>query len=191
MSAREHLHDVVATLQPVLQGVPPGDLDGPTPCDGWTLRDLVGHVLGTTDAMRRVGAHEPLDREDPWGSRGHEVGATWRDDLGDRLIALADAWSRPEAWEGEALDGSMTREEVGRLAYVEVMVHGWDLARATGQEVTYSEAAVAEAEAVVEQVGETGRSMGAFGEEVRVDDDAPAFARVLGATGRDPGWSAR
>ena len=60
MAVHEHVHDLVATLRPVVLGVTDGALDGPTPCSGWTVRDLTNHLLGTTEAMRRVGAKGKL-----------------------------------------------------------------------------------------------------------------------------------
>lgn len=188
MSTREHLHGLVAGLQPVLQGVPAASLDAPTPCEDWDVRGLVAHLLGTTEAMRRVGAGEPLDRDDPWGTGGHDVQEAWRDQLGDRLIAVADAWAAPEAWEGDAMDGAMARADIGDLAFLEVLLHGWDLARATGQEVEVDDALAELARELLDKHGETGRSMGAFGPEVEVDDDASPLDRALGASGRDPGW---
>jgi uncharacterized protein (TIGR03086 family) len=140
--------------------------------------------------MRRVGAGEPLDPEDPWGAHGDRVRETWRSDLGDLLTAYADAWSRPEAWEGETLGNPMPRHLIGEMGYVEVMLHGWDLARGSGQEVDYDDAAVAEAIEVMEHIGETGRQQGAFGQEVSLPDAAPPFHRVLAQAGRDPGWTA-
>lgn len=88
------------------------------------------------------------------------------------------------------MDGAMPRSTIGDMGFVEVMVHGWDLARASGQEVTYDDDAVARAVEVMDEIGEQGRTMRAFGPEVSVPDDAPAFAHVLGKAGRDPGWTA-
>ncbi len=188
MSTREHLHGVVASLQPVVHGVPATSMDARTPCDEYDVRHLVSHLLGTTDAMRRVGAGDPLDRDDPWGTRGHEVGETWHDQLSERLIAVADAWAAPEAWEGEAMDGAMPREDVGDMAFLEVLLHGWDLARATGQELEVDDAAAQQAQELMDKHGETGRSMGAFGDQVQVGEDATPLDRVVAASGRDPGW---
>jgi uncharacterized protein (TIGR03086 family) len=189
MSTREHLFGVVAALQPVLQGVSATDLDRPSPCEDWTVRDVAVHLLGTAEAMRRVGAGEPLDPQDPWGTGGGRLEDSWRDDLGDLLTAWAQAWSQPEAWEGDAMDGAVPRSQVGQMGFAEVVLHGWDIAAGTGQEVRFDDETVAEASEVMDEIGELGRSMHAFGPEVSVDDDASTFARVLGRSGRDPEWS--
>ncbi len=191
MSTREHLYSVVASLQPVAHGVPETAMDDQTPCTDFTVRDLANHLLGTIDALRRVGVKEPMDPDDPWGTNGDHVRTGWRSELGNRLTAFADAWSQPEAWEGDALDGAMPRQLVGDMGYVEMMLHGWDLAKGSGQEVTYDDAAAERALEVMEVIGEQGRTQGAFGPEVKVPEDADTFARVLGAAGRDPGWTPR
>ncbi len=188
MSTREHLHGLVASLQPVVQGVPSASLDAATPCEEWDVRRLASHLLGTTEAMRRVGAGEPLDRDDPWGTSGQELGETWRDQLSDRLIAVADAWAQPEAWDGEALDGAMGRKDVGDMAFLEVLLHGWDLARATGQQLEVDDAVAERAGELLAEHGETGRSMGAFGPEVEAGEDPSPLDRALAASGRDPRW---
>lgn len=190
MSTREHLYSVVASLQPVIQGVRHDGLGDPTPCEEWDVRRLVNHMLGTIEAMRRVGAGESLDPDDPWGTGGDHMREEWRSDLGDRLRRFADAWYQPEAWEGEAMDGAMPRALVGDMGFVEMMMHGWDLARGSGQDVAYDDAAAERAREVMEMIGPTGRQHGVFGDQVEVPDDAPAFARALGMAGRDPEWKA-
>jgi uncharacterized protein (TIGR03086 family) len=76
------------------------------------------------------------------------------------------------------------------VALNEVTVHGWDLAVATGQPYRPDPAAV---EACLEMVGDRSDPSqdpeGLFGPVVPVPDDAPRFDRLLGQTGRDPGWT--
>ncbi len=190
MSTREHLHGVVAHLQPVVNGVDQDVLGAPTPCAEFDVRSLATHLLGTVEAMRRVGAEESLDPDDPWGTGGDHLPEGWRSDLSERLTGFADAWSRPDAWEGEAMDGAMPRSVIGDMGYVEVMLHGWDLARGSGQDVAYDADAVSRALEIMDEIGPQGRSQGAFGPEVDLPADAADFAKVLAKSGRDPGWTA-
>jgi len=190
MATRDHIYSVVASLQPVIYGVSPLEMDNPTPCTEFDVRTVANHMLGTMEAMRRVGASEPLDPQDPWGTNGDNVREQWRDDLGRKLTEFADAWSQADAWEGDAMDGAMPKELVGDMGYVEVMLHGWDLARGTGQDLEYDDQAVERALEIMEVIGEQGRSGGAFGPEVQVPDGAAPFAKVLAKSGRDPEWSA-
>jgi uncharacterized protein (TIGR03086 family) len=189
MSTREHLHSVVASLEPVIQGVPAAQMNAPTPCPEYDVRTVANHMLGTIEAMRRVGADEALDPDDPWGSNGDNVRDQWRDDLSQKLTEFADAWSEPDAWEGEAVGGSMPRPMVGDMGFVEVMLHGWDLAKGSGQTVVYDDAAVQRALEILDVIGDQGRSGGAFGPEVQLPDDAEPFAKVLAKSGRDPEWT--
>lgn len=190
MSTREHLHSVVTSLQPVIQGVRPDGLEDVTPCEDWTVGRLINHMLGTVEAMRRVGAGESLDPDDPWGTGGDHLSEHWQSDLAELLSRFADAWQQPASWEGEAMDGAMPRALVGDMGFVEVMLHGWDLARASGQDVEYDDAAAERAREVMEKIGADGRRYGAFGDQVEVPDGAPPFAHALGMAGRDPEWQA-
>lgn len=190
MSTREHLFSVAASLQPVVLGISAQELEAPTPCTELDVRGLANHLLGTLEATRRVGAGEPLDVNDPWGTNGDNLRERWREDLSHKLRAYAEAWSQADAWDGDAMDGAVPRRLIGDMGYVEMMLHGWDLARATGQDLEYDDAAVERALEIMDEIGEQGRSQGAFGPEVQVADDAPALARVLGQAGRDPEWSA-
>ena len=45
-------------------------MDEPTPCPDWDVRALANHMLGTVEAMRRAGASEDPDPDDPWGTAG-------------------------------------------------------------------------------------------------------------------------
>lgn len=190
MSTREHLFSVVASLQPVIFGVSAQKLDASTPCTDFDVRTVANHMLGTIEAMRRVGAGEPLDAQDPWGTNGDHIREQWRDDLSLKLTEFATAWSQPEAWEGDAMDGALPRQMAGDMGFVEVMLHGWDLAMGSGQQLEYDDAAVDRALEIMDAIGEQGRSQGAFGAPVQVDDDASTFAKVLGRSGRDPEWPA-
>ncbi len=190
MATRDHLYSVVASLQPVIYGVSAEEMDKPTPCTDFDVRTVANHMLGTIEAMRRVGAAEPQDPEDPWGTSGENITEHWRDDLGRTLTEFADAWSQPDAWEGDPTGGGMPRQMVGDMGFVEVMLHGWDLAKGTGQDLEYDDEAAARALEILEQIGEQGRSGGAFGPEVQVPDDAAPFAKALALSGRDPQWSA-
>ena len=106
--------------------------------------------------MRRIGAGRPSTPSDPWGTGGDNMHEGWRDELSDRLSGLADAWAGPEAFEGEAMGGTMPRQMIGSMAFAEVVLHGWDLARGTGQQLVYDDEARRRALEVMGQIGEMG-----------------------------------
>ena len=191
MAVHEHVHHLVSTLRPVVRGVPEEALDNPTPCSGWTVRDLANHLLGTSEAMRRIGVGDELDPDDPWGTAGDHMNEQWREELVARLEGLAGAWDTAAAFEGEAMGGQMPKQMVGQMAFAEVLLHGWDLARATGQTVVPDEGVVAAAAEVMAQIGEMGRQQGAFGTLVELPEGRDPLDQVLAQGGRDPGWTPR
>jgi uncharacterized protein (TIGR03086 family) len=80
---------------------------------------------------------------------------------------------------------------VGGLVLGELVVHGWDLARATGQSVSWPEEVVTRAYAAAQQTAEQGRAMSVYGPAVPVPAQASTMDRLLGLTGRDPQWTVR
>jgi uncharacterized protein (TIGR03086 family) len=171
-------------------------LDAPTPMPGTSVRELINHLLGLSVAFRDAAAKltGPTTSTPP-AKVTEPLPDDWRSLLDRRLAELADAWQNDAAWEGTTMAGGVETPApaAGLVALDEVLIHGWDLARATGQAYEPSDA---EAEAVLPVVTPSpddpdgsGRE-GLFGPVVEVDDDAPAFHRTLGLAGRDPHWSA-
>jgi uncharacterized protein (TIGR03086 family) len=178
--------DVIA----VVKGVDTRDLDRPTPCTDFDLRSLVNHFVGTTAALTRVARRQPLDAADPYGSAKDPVAGDWQSELSGNLQQLGVAWSDLDAWAGtvDMGGGAMPATMIAEMSLAEMLLHGWDLARATGQELTVPREVGAELLRSIEETAELGRSMGAYGDAIAVPDDAPQFARALGASGRDPRW---
>lgn len=187
--AQELMPSAVAAVRDLLASL--GEVDGatPTPCTDFDFETLTNHVVGTTGAMVRVGRGESLDAKDPWGS-ATRAWPGWRDGLDANLDALARAWSRPQAWEGmvDAGGSQMPAAVIGEMAYVEVLLHGWDLARSAGRTLSVPGPEAAELKRIAAETAELGRQMGAYGEEVPVPVRADDFARGLGIVGRDPAW---
>lgn len=76
------------------------------------------------------------------------------------------------------------------MALDEVVLHGWDLARATGQEFVLDDATATACLGFVESFDPAGPP-GLFGPAVPVPDDAPVMDRLVARAGRDPRWSPR
>lgn len=106
------------------------------------------------------------------------------------MPALVEAWRSPDAWEGMTQAGGvdLPAQVAGLVALDELVLHGWDLARATGQDYQCDDATAA---ACMQFVGQfdTGGTPGLFGPAVAVGDDSSAFEQVLARSGRDPHWS--
>ncbi|WP_207947586.1 TIGR03086 family metal-binding protein [Occultella glacieicola] len=170
-------------------------LDAPTPM-GAPVVQLLNHLLGLTVAFRDAAAKiEGPTTSTPPAPVLDPLPDGWRETLTIRLGQLAGAWQDPAAWDGMTMAGSVRfpAQACGLVALDEVLLHGWDLARATGQDYRPTDT---EAEAVLPivtpdpdpEVAAAERE-GMFGPPVPVAADAPPFDRVLGFAGRDPAWS--
>jgi uncharacterized protein (TIGR03086 family) len=140
--------------------------------------------------LARLGRRERLDGDNPWGAPVSD--RVWTDQLSSQFQDLAAAWAQSSAWEGEVDMGGqkMPASMIGDMVLAEVVLHGWDLARATDQRLQVSGDVAAELWRGVEATAEMGRKMGAYGDAVTVAEDATDLDRALGAAGRNPSWRA-
>ncbi|MFJ8751883.1 TIGR03086 family metal-binding protein [Streptomyces sp. NPDC102441] len=163
-----------------------------TPCPDYAVRELLGHVLGLAAAFRDA-AHKKLGptTDTPPTSALPVLPADWRTALPPLLDELVEAWRSPAALEGMTQAGGvdLPGQVAGMIARNELVLHGWDLARATGQEFRADEADLHASEAMLAP-GDDDRS-GAdaiFGPPVPVPADAPLVDRVIALSGRRPDW---
>ena len=181
-----------AEVARIAAGVRDDQLCHPTPCADMNVATLLDHLVGLTYAFRRAA-------EKAEGTGGPEpdaanLAADWRTRLAAQLDALAAAWREPGAWDGTTTIAGMPMPaaDVGLVGINEVLVHGWDLAVATGQQYRVDQA-TAEA-CLAYNIGFTEGAPDVrdriYGPVVPVPDDAPVLDRVLGVTGRDPRWTA-
>lgn len=182
-----------AEVARVIAGVRDDQLTDPTPCTEMPVAAILDHFDGLTVAFRRAGEKAGQDGG-PVADAAH-LAADWRTRLPAQLDALVAAWREPAAWEGttEIAGMRMPAGEAGLVGVNEVLVHGWDLAVATGQKYT-ADAAVAQAcLELIEGFAVVAPDMRneIYGPVVPVPADAPVMDRLLGQTGRDPGWTPR
>jgi uncharacterized protein (TIGR03086 family) len=190
------LHPAAAEVTRLLDGVIEPHLDGPTPCPDYSVAAMLDHFSGLTLAFTwgaRKAAPAGADAFAPEPSAGH-LDPRWRDSLPEQLATLADAWADPGAWKGTTTVGGATLpgEVMGLVTLDELVLHGWDLARATGQEFRCDPASCAGVLAFTEasaQPGQEAGRQGVFGPVVPVAPDAPPLHRALGFAGRDPAWT--
>jgi uncharacterized protein (TIGR03086 family) len=158
------------------------------------LGELIFHVDGfaqvfTLSARKDLGPRTATP-PDPTGA---SLEPGWQARAAEHLAALGDAWQAEDAWDGMTQAGGVDLPGAiaGRIALDELVVHGWDIARCTGQPFTATEADLREVEAAVRQFrgDNPGEMPGLFGPVVPVPDDASSLDRLLSLTGRDPGWS--
>ena len=185
------LRRAARTTADLVAGVTDDQLAAPTPCPDYTVADLLDHIGGLSMAFTTAARKDLVEPVGP-SADGSLLEPGWRERIVAALEELGDAWTAPDAWEGRTMAGPVELEagEAALVALDEVVVHGWDLARATGQPYRPDPEAVAAClsfvtacEAPADDDG------GLFGPPVAVPDDAPALDRLIGATGRRPDWT--
>ncbi|HEX3841134.1 MAG TPA: TIGR03086 family metal-binding protein [Acidimicrobiales bacterium] len=188
------LEPATRRMATLISGVPLEGLDGPTPCPAYTVGDLVDHVGGLALAFTAAATKEIGDAGSsapaPDASR---LGDDWRDRIPLALSGLAEAWRQPAAWTGMTQAGGvdLPGDIAGLVALDELVLHGWDVAQATGQAYDCEPAIL---EAVYQFVapfaapGQEAQREGLFGPVIEVPETAPLLDRVIGLSGRDPAW---
>ncbi len=192
------LHPAAAEVSRLLDGVTEAQLDGPTPCPEYPVGALLDHLMGLTLAFtwgaRKTAPAAAADASGPGAATAAHLDPQWRTRLPQQLTTLADAWAEPDAWRGTTTVGGATLpgEVMGLVAMDELVLHGWDLARATGQEFRCdpmsTEVVLGFTEASA-QPGEEASRAGIFGPVVPVATDAPPLDHALGYAGRNPAWT--
>ncbi|PPK69169.1 uncharacterized protein (TIGR03086 family) [Actinokineospora auranticolor] len=168
--------------------VTPEQFDRSTPCPEWTVKDLINHLtLWSGVVAVRTANRLPAPGD---GSEDEAVdrSATWPDGFIDGARAAARAWDAPGGLDGEtAMMGDPRPARFFHdMLLAELVLHGWDLATATGHEFTVDDDVAELARASTAAMAEQGREWGVFGAEVAVPEDAPVLHRALAISGRDP-----
>jgi uncharacterized protein (TIGR03086 family) len=194
-AAAPDLGPAAEQLTRLIGGITDEQLTGSTPCEHYRLGDIVEHVAGLSLAFTWAAEKSwpDLPPRPPSGDASR-LTPDWRSRIPAQLAALAEAWRTPQAWQGMTSAGGvdLPGEVAGVVALDEVVVHGWDLARASGQPFDADPAALAAlhgfVSAAAAQAAAGQAPDGLFGPPVPVPDDAPLLERVIGLTGRDPAW---
>ena len=170
-------------------------LDRPTPCPAYKLGDLIEHVGGMALAFAAAGRKERNAYTEMAGAGdASRLGDDWRERIPRDLTALAQVWAEPEAWAGmtRIAGDDSPAAVVGLVLADELAVHGWDVARASGQayacEPDILDAALRFLQMFASPEAPAGPEV-AFGPARVLLEEAPLLDRVVGMAGRDPGWA--
>ena len=152
------------------------DLSAATPCDDWTVRDLLNHMIDT-------------QRYFAGAARGEDVsppGPNPPDVLGDDPAAAVQR-TRADVEDAFSRDGVIekTGPALG-IAFSDLLVHSWDLARATGQDDTMPAGLADASYELIHGKFTDDQRRGMFKPELPVGPDASAQDRLLAYTGRSP-----
>lgn len=178
----ERYRKVAAQFTQRVIAVPEGAWDNPAPCEGWVARDVVGHLVewlpafffGTWGIERPPG---PSVDEDPVGA--------WR--AVDTAIQAALDDAEIAARERDTRMGRTTYEQtIDLICTDDVLIHTWDLARATGLDETLDPAEVHRFVEGMEPYDEVMRQSGHYGPRVEIPDAADEQTRLIAFVGRQP-----
>lgn len=181
--AADRYRKVAATFTERVQAVPPARWQDPTPCEGWVAIDVVDHLTTWLPAFFLTGTWEldgppiPSAADDPiaaWAA----LDATLQGALADPAIATSvrDTPMGPMSFE----------DAISMIATTDVLVHTWDLARATGLDERLDPDEVHAFVEGMEPHDAAMRASGHYGPRVPVADDATEQDRMLAFLGREP-----
>jgi uncharacterized protein (TIGR03086 family) len=157
----------------------------PTPCGDWDVREVLHHIvsghLWVVPLMEGQTIEQVGDRLD-----GDVLGSDPVGSSRSSAVAAADAFRAPGAMDRPVAVsyGPIPGARYASHRFLDVLVHGWDLAKATGQDTALEDDLVAACWQIVEAERENFAASGMFDDAVVVPDDAPLQTRLLAALGR-------
>ena len=176
----QHRHALDATGK-IVAGIAADQLDAPTPCEDYDVAGLLNHLISGNFWVAPLVEGKTID----------DVG-----DALDRHFALEEydksaeeanaAFSGPGAMQKPVAVsyGPVPAEVYAGHRFLDVLIHGWDLAKATGQDTTIDPELVDACFEVIEPQLDLLKSSGMFGTEVAVADDADSQTKLLALLGR-------
>ena len=175
----------------IARAVSDDQLSATTPATEWDVRALANHLVLWTSynfELRARGESVP----DDWQQRDFTAEPGWADAYAEQLDRAITAWSDPAVWKGEVKmgDSAMPAAAVAGMILLELVLHGWELAVATGQEYRLPGGAETTTVGLVEEYAGMYREYQGFAEALPVPDDAAPLDRALALSGRDPHWTA-
>jgi uncharacterized protein (TIGR03086 family) len=165
-----------------VDAVTPDRWDRPSPCTGWVARDVVHHLVEWVPAFfvdaggpQLPGPSESLAPAPAW----HRLDAALQAGLDDPAVA-SQVVHHPRAGQHRFDDA------VGQFVVGDVLIHTWDLARATGLDETLDPELVHDLLAAMEPLDAMLRSSGQFGPRVEVPSGSDEQTQLIAFTGRRP-----
>jgi uncharacterized protein (TIGR03086 family) len=184
------MNDAAARYRTVASGftrcavaVPDAAWDDPAPCDGWVARDIVRHLVEWVPAFLHDGAGVELPHGPSVDTAPASAWITMSDGvqaLLDDPVRAAGPFDHPHVGRHRLDDAVMT------FILHDVLVHTWDLARATGLDESLDPDEVAQMFDGIQSMDEVLRSSGQFGPRIDVDEDADIQTKLIAFVGRQP-----
>ncbi|MFI5266361.1 MAG: TIGR03086 family metal-binding protein [Chloroflexota bacterium] len=175
----------MASAQRYIGGVRHDQWHAPTPCSEWDVGQIANHIIG-----ENLWAGELLR-----GKAIQQVGNRWDGDLTgddpvgayrDSVAAASAAATEPGAMAATChlSFGDFSGADYCSQLFMDLLVHGWDIAKATGQDTTLDPELVAACLPIAQQLTSQWRNAGVFGEDLSVAPDADPQTRLLALFGR-------
>ena len=182
---------MLAVTSGIVEQVRPDQLDLPTPCAGWSVADLVRHMVGNNYGFATAALGAPPD-PDVWDgvAVADPVGA-----FAASASAVAEAFASVEPLTGTFAVlgyGDVPAAQAVGMHFIDYLAHGWDVAVSIGADPGLDEQACAAVLAIGSGWPPDSPAIwgpgAAFGLRVAVPADAPVADRMLGFLGRSPSW---
>lgn len=177
----ERYRNVAGQFTQRLESVPEGAWDNPSPCAGWVARDVVGHLVEWVPGFFSRWDVEfppgPSVDDDPLGA-WNVVRNTIQAALDDPAVAARES--------DTPMGRTALERAVGMIVVGDVLIHTWDVARATGLDETLDASEVVKLSAMMQMNDELLRSGGQFGPAVPVPDSADQQTKLIAFSGRHP-----
>jgi uncharacterized protein (TIGR03086 family) len=188
------LEPAAERMAALIRHTPDDTLDAPTPCPDYALGDLLDHVDGFVQAFTAAATKSTGPASSQRPGDASRLGDDWRTRIPQHLKTLTEAWRDPEARSGMTRAGGieMPGEVAAVVALEELVIHGWDVARATGQDFDCDNSTLEVVRGFLAQFAGPDQAElrgDAYGAPVDVAEAAPLLDRTVALSGRDPGWS--
>jgi uncharacterized protein (TIGR03086 family) len=161
----------------------------PTPCTEWTIRDVVNHITGENLWAVEIFAGKTIDEV---GDRlnGDLVGSDPSGAYIGSVPGASAAAEAPGAMESTChlSFGDFPGSEYASQLFLDTLIHGWDVAVASGQDATLDPELVQACLPIARRITEEWRSTGMFGENLAAGAAASPQAELLGMLGRRGDW---
>ncbi len=180
MYLHTELVTTAAEVTRLVRGVTPEQHSDPTPCSEMDVHALLNHLILWTAyvfELRATGAEVP----DEMQTRDYAAEPDYADAYAAQSERAMAAWQDPAVWTEEWAN-------TGGMILMELVLHGWDLAKATGQEFTCGEEIAKITQGIVDGSREMYKEYKGFADEVEIAGSASAFEHALALSGRDPQW---
>jgi uncharacterized protein (TIGR03086 family) len=169
----------------VVRGIDPGQMSASTPCEDFDVRALLNHVVSGNLWVEPLVSGKTIEEVGDQFD-GDVVGADPSAAYDASARSAGDAFAQPGAMEAPVAVsyGPVPGEVYAGHRFVDVLIHGWDLAVATGQDTALDPQLVETCWEIVLPQQDLLRGSGAFGTEIDVTADADSQTRLLAVLGR-------